>query len=178
MDWRLAAIGVAVLVAVVIVFLVAIGSEAPNADAGTAQPDDGRGHVPICEPGNYSSVPPTSGCHLDPPAQWGAFVSPQDPVQLIHNLEHGGVVIWYQPDAVDADEAAALTDFVSTQLRDARFKFIVSPWDGPDFGHPIALTAWRRLLYLDSADLDAIGGFADANYGRAPEPQGGPPPPG
>lgn len=105
-------------------------------------------------------------------------MSPQDPVQLIHNLEHGGIVIWYQPGAVQPDEVDSLTAFVSTQLRATRYKFIVSPWEGADFGHSIAVTAWRQLLYLDSVDLDAIRGFADANYGQAPEPQGGPPPPG
>ena len=83
--------------------------------------------MPACEPGDYSSTPPTSGCHLDSPADWGPYTSPQNPVQLIHNLEHGGIVIWYQPGAVEADEVAALTDFVSTQLRAVRYKFIVSP---------------------------------------------------
>ena len=172
------AIGATILVAIVVALLFVFSSTTPNAYAGSPQPDDGRGHVPLCEPGNYSSAPPTSGCHLDPPAQWGVYASPQDEVQLIHNLEHGGIVIWYQPDAVDAGDVAALTDFVSAQLRDVHYKFIVSPWDGPDFGHPIAVTAWRQLLYLDGVDLDAIRGFADEHYGRAPESQAGPPPPG
>jgi FAD/FMN-containing dehydrogenase len=45
-----------------------------------------------------------------------------------------------------------------------------------DFGHPIAVTAWQYILYLDALELDAIRAFANEHYGRAPEPNGGPAP--
>jgi hypothetical protein len=99
--------------------------------------------------------------------------------QVVHNLEHGGFVIWYQPDLVSDDDVARLADFVEGQVAEGtggRFRFILSPWGGEDFGNPIAITAWEYLLYLDTADLDAINGFVDAHYGDAPEPNGGPAP--
>ena len=97
---------------------------------------------------------------------------------MIHNLEHGGIVIWYQPAQLDAAGLAALTAFVTQQVATERFKVILVPWGGADFGHPIAVTAWNWLLYLDTADIDAVRGFLDAHYGNAPEPFGGPAQPG
>ncbi len=76
------------------------------------------------------------------------------------------------------DALPALEAFVRQQNASAEFKFIVSLYGGKDFGHPIAVVAWRWLLYLDSPNLDAIRGFAQAHYGNAPEPLGGPAPPG
>ncbi|MGH2357536.1 MAG: DUF3105 domain-containing protein, partial [Candidatus Limnocylindria bacterium] len=147
------------------------------------QPNDGQGHVPNCTPGDYSSNPPTSGCHLDTPANWGVYITPQDATQLIHNLEHGGIVIWYQQGALDEASVGQLADYVNSQVATGiggRFKFILSPWSGAAFedDHPIAVTAWRSLLFLDEANVDAIRSFADVRYQRAPENAGGPAPPG
>jgi Protein of unknown function (DUF3105) len=179
LDWRLLLIGGVLLVGAIIVVVFLVVGAGPNPHVGERQPSNGRTHIPNCTPGTYSSTPPTSGCHLDTPANWGVYTFAQDPTQLIHNLEHGGIVIWYQPDQVAADDVARLADLVEGQVAEGlggRFKFILSPWEGEDFGHPIAVTAWEFLLYLDSVDLDAVNGFADTHYGDAPEPGGGPGP--
>ena len=105
---------------------------------------------------------------------WGVYTTAVPEPAVVHNLEHGGIVIWYQASKVSADEVAKLTDFVNAQVHTSQFKFILSPWTGKDFGHAIAVTAWRYLLYLDSADTEGIGAFADLHYGKSPEPLGGP----
>ena len=97
---------------------------------------------------------------------------------MIHNMEHGGVIIWYQPAKLDAAGVTTLKDFVNQQVTTERFKVILTPWSGADFGHPIAVTAWDWLLYLDRADLDQVGTFINAHYGDAPDPFGGPAKPG
>jgi hypothetical protein len=97
---------------------------------------------------------------------------------MIHNMEHGGIIIWYQPAALSASDLASLTSFVQQQITTERFKVILTPWGGADFGHPIAVTAWDWLLYLDTADLDTIRSFLDAHYDKSPEPFGGPAQPG
>lgn len=182
LDMRIVAIVGFLVVGVIAVLIAVIAASGPNPFAGDLQPDDGGGHIPSCQPGAYSSTPPTSGCHLDTPANWGVYTAPQDQTQLIHNLEHGGIVIWYQPDQLDAVSVDTLADFVTSQTQTGlggRYKFILTPWAGealPD-DSPIAVTAWRRLLFLGTADLDAIRGFADANYQHAPENLGGPGPP-
>ncbi len=180
-DWRIVAL-VGLLVAGVVVGIVAIliAGSGPSANVGQAEPDDGRAHVAagtIPNPRPYTSTPGTSGPHWDTPANWGVYTRAQPDSHLIHNLEHGGIVIWYQPRKVNAQQIQELTTFVNTQLTSERYKFILTPWGGKDFGHPIAVTAWRWLLYLDSANLDAIRDFTSAHYGNSPEPLGGPGPP-
>ncbi len=181
LDWRIVALaGLLVAGVVVGIIAVAIASSGPNANVGQAQPDDGRSHVAVGtvpSPRPYSSTPGTSGPHWATPANWGVYTAPQAESQLIHNLEHGGVVIWYQPGKLDQASIQQLTDFVNTQVSSEQFKFILSPWSGKDFGHPIAVTAWRWLLYLDTVKLDAIRDFTNAHYGNSPEPLGGPGPP-
>jgi len=174
LDWRILAIGGFLLVGMVVLVAVVLASAGPNPNAGVAQADAGRGHIPDCTAGDYSSVPATSGCHEGAPAEWGIYTIAQRETQLIHNLEHGGIVIWYQPDQLTAEQIAQLETYVGSEVRGQRFKVIVTPWDGEDFGHPIAVTAWQFLLYLDAVDLDAVRGFTDAHYGDAPEPNGGP----
>jgi hypothetical protein len=181
LDWRLAAVGGVIVLALIVVVVVVLFSGKTSAYAGTIQVDDGRTHIADGTYGGpYDSVPATSGPHWADPANWGVYTE-ADPLaesQSIHNLEHGGIIVWYQPGKLSASDVAALTDFVSVQVATSKFKFILSPWTGKDFGHPIAVTAWRWLLYLDTANVDAIRGFANAHYGNAPEPLGGPAAPG
>jgi hypothetical protein len=190
-DWRLLAIGGVLLVGVVIIALVLDMSGGPDP---SQQPDDGNLHVDVgttcrspeapCGPDPYSSIPATSGPHWKPEgiANWGAYSTPQNESQVIHNLEHGGIVIWYDPDGLDDARVAELTSYVEGQVSSGisdRYKFILTPWGGNvDLGAAVAVTAWRHLLKLDTFDMDAIRAFADANYLRwAPEPNGGPGPP-
>ena len=190
-DWRLLAIGGVLLVGVVIIALVVLMGGTPDPNAGTTQRDDGGGHQPDgttcrtaeapCGADPYSSLPATSGPHWDTPAPWGAYSTPQNESQLIHNLEHGGIVIWYDAQALESAELEELTSYVEGQVASGisgRFKFIVSPWGGQEaLGGPVTVTAWRHLLTLDAFDMSAIRAFAEANYLRnAPEPNGGPGP--
>lgn len=167
----LLAIAVATALAV-----VSLGNGSPA--SGQIQPDGGSSHIADgTEGGPYKSVPGTSGPHWGTPAQWAVYPSPLPESQAIHNLEHTGIVIWYQTDKLDARSVDELTSYVRSKLSSNRFKFILSPWNGADFGAPIAVTAWRYLLYLDTVDLGQIDDFVGAHYGRGPEPGGGPGPP-
>ncbi|MEO6578606.1 MAG: DUF3105 domain-containing protein [Candidatus Limnocylindria bacterium] len=192
-DWRLLAIGGVLLVGVVIIVVVLLTGGSSDPNAGETLPNDGQEHVAIgttcrspqapCGPDPYSTLPAASGPHWDPSgvANWGAYASPQDETQLIHSLEHGGIVIWYDPDLLDDAQVQELNSYVLGQVASGisgRFKFIVSPWGGDEpLGAAVAVTAWRHLLKLDAFDMDAIRAFADTNYLRfAPEPNGGPAP--
>jgi hypothetical protein len=189
-DWRLLAIGSVLLIGVILIVLVIVLGGAPNPSLGVQEPNDGGVHVDDgtdcrspsapCGPDPYSSVPATSGPHWGTtPANWGVYSTPQPESQVIHNLEHGGIVIWYDADAVTDAEVDELASYVEGQVATGlggRFKFILSPWgEDADLGGVVAVTAWRHLLTLDSVDMDAIRTFADGNYLKwAPEPNGGP----
>jgi Protein of unknown function (DUF3105) len=188
-DWRILAIIGLVVVGLVVVAILLVLTAGPSPFDGQQIRSDGGGHVAdgtvcradagACGTDPYSSLPATSGPHWGNPAAWGAYSGAQAESQLVHNLEHGGIVIWYDPAEVPAQDVERLANYVDEQVTSGvggRFKFIASPWAGEDFGHPIAATAWQYILYLDEMDLDAIRAFADAHYGRAPEPNGGPAP--
>lgn len=181
LDMRiLILLGILVVGAVILVVVLLFGGGA-DVPLGQRQPDDGGGHIADgTNGGPYSSVPATSGQHWTDPANWGVYTSanPAAESQVIHNLEHGGIVIWFQPGQLDQDGISALTTYVRQQNQTNRFKVILSPWIGQDFGHAVAVTAWNWLLYLDSADTDMIREFTNDHYGDAPEPNGGPGPPG
>jgi Protein of unknown function (DUF3105) len=185
LDWRLLTVGGIVVLGVVVLVLVVVfggSATADNSFKGTRQVDDGAGiHIQEGTAGTYHSIPGTSGPHwssADSPGPWGVYTSVQPQERLIHNLEHGGIVIWYQPAQLDVEGVATLTAFVNQQVTTARFKVILAPWGGANFGHAIAVTAWNWLLYLDTANTDAVRTFIDAHYGNAPEPFGGPAQPG
>jgi hypothetical protein len=185
LDWRLLGIGGILLLGLVILLLVVLfggGGTADPGGTGLRQADAGGTHIPEGQQGTgYTSVPATSGQHWNSatsPGPWGVYTTAQPQERMLHNLEHGGIVIWYQPAPLGADDLAKLTQFAQQQITTERFKVILTPWSGGDFGHPIAVTAWNWLLYLDSSDLDKINAFIDAHYGDAPEPFGGPAKPG
>jgi hypothetical protein len=185
LDWRLLSIGAILVLGSVIlllVFLFGRGTDNGGGNVGIRQIDDGRSHIAEGTSGGpYHSTPATSGPHwssADSPGPWGIYASAQPQERMLHNMEHGGIVIWYQPAQLDAAGLADLKAYVTQQITTIQFKVILTPWDGSDFKHPIAVTAWDWLLYLDKADLDAIRTFLDAHYGQAPEPFGGPAQPG
>jgi hypothetical protein len=185
LDWRLLSIAAILILGSVILLLVFLFGRGPGTDSGFVgrqQVDSGRNHIPEGQAGGpYSSVPATSGGHwssVDSPGPWGIYQSAQPQERMLHNLEHGGIVIWYQPARIDAAGLSALKDYVTQQITTTQFKVILTPWSGSDFGHPIAVTAWDWLLYLDTANVDGIRTFLDAHYGQSPEPFGGPAQPG
>jgi len=178
LDWRIVALAGAIVVAIAVV-AVAFVVAAPNQKyEGILEPNGGGQHVAVGTMPTYNSTPATSGPHWNQPGiapmNWGVYTSAVPEPAAVHNLEHGGIVIWYQASKLSADQVATLTNLVNAQVQTSQFKFILSPWTGKDFGHPIAVTAWRYLLYLDTADTDGIHTFADLHYGKSPEPLGGP----
>ena len=196
-DWRLLLIGGVLVIGAILLVLVLLLGGGPNPSLGVQFPDDGNTHVgvgidcrgapqtdPNCGTDPYSSLPATSGPHWDPSgiANWGVYSTPQPETQLIHNLEHGGIVIWYDADALEAEGIDALSQYVTRQTQSGvsgRYKFILSPWGGEDpLPSPIVVTAWRWALEMEEVDTAAIDAFAGEHYGIAPEPNGGPGPPG
>jgi hypothetical protein len=179
-DMRLLIVGgVLVLGTIVLVIVLLFGGLGTATRVGTRNVNEGATHVELTENPTYQNVPATSGPHWNAgngvaPLSWRVYTNPVPEPAAIHNLEHGGIVIWYQSTASD-DDVAALTQFVQQQLQTTDFKFLLSPWVGTDFGYPIAVTAWDWVLYLDTADIDQIRTFRDDHpISDAPEPGGGP----
>jgi hypothetical protein len=102
----------------------------------------------------YNSLPPTSGPHIGNIAPWGVHTDPIPNEVQVHNLEDGGVMIQYKPGSLSLDEVERLTRAAQDAGRD---HIVVAPY--AEMEHAIALTAWNRLLPLESVDSKQISQF-------------------
>ena len=101
----------------------------------------------------YAEVPPSSGEHFVQPVMPAkAFYSPSDrPAleQLVHNLEHGYTLLWYDK-TVTGEQLKTLKDLADRARNEEAVgpshKFIVSAWDDSYGAFPsgkhIALSHW------------------------------------
>jgi len=157
---------------VVIVVLVAGGGDGKKSSGPEAvsagcvaqsYPSMGRNHVLEVKPDfEYNSFPATSGPHSAQPAIWNLYTSPVPELDLVHNLEHGGVAVQFGKD-VHPDDIRAVVAW-----------YLLSP-DGmvaaplPELEDTIALTAWRHLLTCTGFDEQAITAFRDTYRFNGPE---------
>ena len=109
-----------------------------------SQTDKGQKHIPAAA---YSVNPPAGGDHDPVPSPAGFYDMTTVPTDghLVHSLEHGFVVVWYQPAGLPAATVDGLRDLAG------RLKWVlVVP--RPSMPTPLAATAWhRRLLCPDGA---------------------------
>lgn len=147
----------------------------PLEDRSHLDPDDAPPPAVL-----YPVRPPHSGRHYGTllPLPAGVATVPIDERAVLHNMEHGSVVVWFDPDRVDDGTAEALADWWRgrTDLgftSDAGGAVYVSPLP-PDVEDPpvIALRAWGVAVDCDGfAPLVADGFLADhwGSRGAAPE---------
>lgn len=83
----------------------------------------------------YNTWPPTSGPHHPQWAPYDFYTEPVEQFRLVHNLEHGGLVIQYG-SGVPRAEVQKLENW----YRENPNGLIVAPL--PDLGDQIALAAW------------------------------------
>lgn len=104
----------------------------------------------------YDAAPPAAGPH------WGQFLltnqirpfwttDDRPPVErLVHSLEHGHTILWYDETIAEDDEALEQVEDVAeaaAKNEDAEGKFMAAPWTGDDGeafpeGTHLALTHW------------------------------------
>ena len=130
-------------------------------------------HIPTdSDPGQYNSDPPTSGLHYADTLQAGFYETNdyQFPAgYLVHNLEHGYVVFWYNCDLLDETGCTELKSQIRSVMDElGGVKLIAYPWNSIDV--PLVLTSWGRLQRLETFDAGQAQAFYRANLNRAPEP--------
>lgn len=125
----------------------------------------------------YWTYPPANGVHYQSPAVWGFYDEAVNVLQVVHNEEHGGLIIWWGPKVPSSEV---------DQLRDWYQKDPVSELGtpAPQLGDKIALTAWTGdpSKYTENGDFGeghvaicprfdegAFDKFKDTYKGRSPE---------
>ncbi len=170
-------IGAGVFIAALVVAVFVLG--ALNGDDGAPQrerpdyrfgvqtfPDLGRLHIAAGETfDGYNSNPPTSGPH-GPVATFGVHDEAVPRESAVHNMEHGGVVVWY-----NCAGSEPLDDAACTQLRDSLAAVVqgavererlvlMTPYTA--MSSRIALTAWQTLDEFDEFDAARVDAFIES----------------
>jgi hypothetical protein len=132
------------------------------------------GHVDELPKGfKYNSFPPTSGPHHSQWVIWNVYDKPVPQINLVHNLEHGGVAVQYGSQV----PKATVDQIVAWYSEDPTGIVVASL---PALGKRIALTAWTaeydgdptnpssrithsegRLAMCPTFDEDAFSEFRD-----------------
>jgi hypothetical protein len=168
--------GVGISVLIVIGF---IGWSAFRPAAGEAVPimANAGDHVPEgSDPGPFNSDPPTSGQHYGQELEAGFYEETDPAVQneypegyLIHNLEHGYTIFWYNCDLLDEVGCSKLKSDIKDVMNDVNnFKVIGFPRNS--ISSPLVITSWGRMLAMETVDADRARDFISRNRNRAPEP--------
>jgi len=155
-------------------------------------------HVPSTQQVTYKDAPPAFGAHwneagLAPaPMERKLYTDDRPELEsLVHNLEHGYTILWYDETIAGDDdqmlELRALADKLAG-TDNFRTKYIAAPWtseDGKAFpdGKHIALTHWSLgedeekpgqvgvWQYCDSVSGEALNDFMiEFPYMDSPEP--------
>lgn len=108
---------------------------------------------------DYTSNPPTSGPHALSPAQFGISDLAVPKEVAVHNMEHAGVVVWYNCNAdpaLSTDDCTTLRNelgqVVQEEIGSGYSRVLMTPYAGMD--SRIALTAWGYLDTYDEFDAD------------------------
>ena len=172
-----------------------ITKKATSTPGATSHVDPG---IPVV----YKEAPPAFGQHENvPELMEGKFYTDDDRPnieKLVHNLEHGYTIVWYDESIADDSEAIAMLRAIGGKLdstSNLREKFKIAPWtddDGKAFpgGAHIAFTHWATeskeegdaanpqgygvWQYCSEMSGEALVGFMTKyDYTNSPEPQGG-----
>jgi hypothetical protein len=105
----------------------------------------GGQHLAAGQPYTYPSEPATSGLHAPSPlpADPAVYTTMQSETQLVHNLEHGFVNIYYRQEgdgALPQDVVDALTTYVN-----GAGHVLLSPHTSLPAGTALAMTYWNRV---------------------------------
>lgn len=126
------------------------------------------------DPGPYNTDPPTSGKHYESTLNAGFYH--EDDVQsaypagpLVHNLEHGYIIFWYNCDPLSEQDCERLKSDIQGVMEDENNnKVIAHPW--PSIQEPVVMTSWGRMLRFDRFDSAIANEFISQNRNKAPEP--------
>jgi len=179
-------LGVAILLAVagaaIALTTRGAGAQSTGADGPCMRqtfPPMGRQHInKLAADFRYNSYPPTSGPHYPPgpkaPVVWNVYDAPLDEVAVVHNLEHGGVVVQYGSDVPDATVQQIIDWYQASPNA-----LVVAPLPADIRATPpagaskkIFLTSWTHLMTCPTFDKGAFDRFRDdyrGPTGDAPE---------
>jgi len=169
-------ITIGVLAGVALIIITVINSNKLGALMGDPVLITSSEHVPNDAPaGPYNSNPPAGGTHYETDftekfyQESDLATLPKYPEgYLVHSLEHGYVIFWYNCQ-VSGTDCAALKQTIQMVMDDTgNTKLIAFPWSTMDV--PLAMTSWGQILKFTTPDPALMKKFVQRNRYQAPEP--------
>ena len=105
----------------------------------------------------WNTDPPSNGQHYPLWAVWGFYTDPVNPRQVVHNEEHGGVVVWW---------GTQVPETTVTQLREFYNEQPEGSFGTPyaKLGSKLAITAWTG----NTADYEHNGYYGQGHIAICP----------
>jgi hypothetical protein len=151
-------------------------SAKPQAGEVVSIPVGYQTHVEVGTTLTYPSDPPAGGLHYAEEFPNGFFDESSLPSRpgelagyLVHNLEHGYVIFWYNCAKLDEGGCSSLKSQIKAVMDSKNnFKLIAVPWKSADA--PLVMTSWGRLKRFDQFNEQSARTFIDSNLNHSPEP--------
>lgn len=170
--------GISLLFIIVIVIILLSVNRSPGSTGllGDEVVIASAAHVPDgTQPGPYNSNPPAGGTHYETDYEAKFFqesdlaaLAKYPEGYLVHSLEHGYVIFWYNCQLPNTD-CPALKQTIQQVMDDTGgTKLIAFPW--LDMDVPLAMTSWGRILKFTTPDPALMKQFVERNRYQAPEP--------
>ena len=171
---------IAILVIGSVGFIIFSGKHTPKRlQLGVSHSNQGGTHIQEGESHPaYNSDPPSSGWHYadaSAPTKWGVYTQEVPDEVFLHNEEHGGVIVTYNPKLLPADQLKKLQSLFAPPYSDNNFtpsKAIVTPRSKDT--HPIELASWTYTYNLDGFDQTKLEDFYLGRVSHSPEATAGP----
>jgi hypothetical protein len=131
--------------------------EGSTLPASKTNPPSGGVHYPSTFPAKF----------FEPTELAGLPANPQG--YLVHNLEHGYVIIWYNCNNLETNACDTLKQEIKDVMaKENGVKLIAFPWDNMD--QNVALTSWNRILTMEKFSPSNALQFIRAWRNHSPEP--------
>ncbi|MDD9270952.1 DUF3105 domain-containing protein [Paenibacillus sp. GCM10023248] len=130
----------------------------------TTDKDYGRDHSEDML--SYEMTIPTSGTHSPHDLKFGFYTERPTYAMLVHNLEHGDIILYFHPDAPKElqDKLAYLSHF---KKAGAGVLAVANPDVPKDM--EVVVTAWTKTMQLPKFDEASVGTFIYQNIDNGPE---------
>ena len=128
---------------------------------GESFPSQGNIHIKLgADHPAYNSDPPTSGWHTPELNSWGSFDFVVPDERLLHNMEDGGVILWY---AFGTEEENRAHIERLTEVARGYQRVVIVPRENMPTTY--AMTAWQRLQRFDAIEEEGMRAFLEAYEG-------------
>jgi hypothetical protein len=130
----------------------------------TNDKDYGRGHSEA--PIQYEMKIPTSGIHSPHDLRFGSYKETPPYEKLVHNLEHGDIIIYYHPNA-----SAEVLDKINNlaHYKKAGSGVLAVPNNDVPAKDEVLVAAWMKTMELPAFDETKVGTFIYQFINTGPE---------